>query len=100
MIVCPLCGSGISRIICDCRDIPPRINTLAGVIRRCTNCQFLYKEPIQQSLDALDEIYQYTVEETELMLRQAIDLHLEGLREDGVTIPEPASVVEYLEVPA
>ena len=65
MIACPLCGSGFSRVICDCRDVPPRINTLAGVIRRCTDCQFLYKEPTQQPLDALDEIYQYTVEETE-----------------------------------
>ncbi len=41
-----------------------------------------------------------TVEETESLLREAIDLHLEDLREDGLPIPEPASVVEYLEVPA
>jgi predicted RNase H-like HicB family nuclease len=41
-----------------------------------------------------------TVEETESLLREAIDLHLEGLREDGLTIPEPASVVEYLDVSA
>jgi len=40
-----------------------------------------------------------TVAETESMLREAIDLHLEGLREDGLQIPEPASVVEYLNVP-
>lgn len=39
-----------------------------------------------------------TVEETESLLREAIDLHLEGLRKDGLPIPEPASVVEYLEV--
>ena len=39
-----------------------------------------------------------TVAETESMLREAIDLHLEGLREDGLQIPEPASVVEYLNV--
>jgi predicted RNase H-like HicB family nuclease len=41
-----------------------------------------------------------TVAETESLLREAIDLHLEGLREDGLPIPEPASVVEYLDVPA
>lgn len=41
-----------------------------------------------------------TVEETESLLREAINLHLEGLREDGLSIPEPASVVEYLDVPA
>jgi predicted RNase H-like HicB family nuclease len=40
-----------------------------------------------------------TVEETEVLLREAIELHLEGMREDGLSIPEPASVVEYLEVP-
>jgi len=39
-----------------------------------------------------------TVAETETLLREAIDLHLQGLREDGLAIPEPASVVEYLEV--
>ena len=41
-----------------------------------------------------------TVAETERLLREAIDLHLNGLREDGLPIPEPASVVEYLDVPA
>lgn len=39
-----------------------------------------------------------TVEETERLLREAITLHLEGMREDGVAIPEPSSVVEYVEV--
>jgi len=41
-----------------------------------------------------------TIEEAESILRQAIEMHLEGMREDGLPIPEPASVVEYLEVPA
>jgi predicted RNase H-like HicB family nuclease len=40
-----------------------------------------------------------TIEETESLLREAIDLHLEGMREDGVPIPEPSSVVDYLDVP-
>ncbi len=65
MIVCPLCGSDSSRVIYDCRDVPPRINTLAGMIHQCTDCQFLYKESTQQSLNALEEIYQYTIKETE-----------------------------------
>ena len=39
-----------------------------------------------------------TVEETESLMREAIELHLEGMREDGTPIPEPTSVVEYLEV--
>ena len=41
-----------------------------------------------------------TVEETESLLREAIALHLEGLQEDGLPIPEPSSVVEYLELEA
>ena len=39
-----------------------------------------------------------TVEETECLLREAIALHLEGMREDGIPIPEPSSVVDYLEM--
>ncbi len=39
-----------------------------------------------------------TVEETEALLREAIGLHLKGLREDGIAVPEPTSVVEYLEL--
>lgn len=41
-----------------------------------------------------------TVEETETLLREAIALHLEGLRQDGIPVPEPSSVVEYLELGA
>lgn len=37
------------------------------------------------------------VEETEQQIREAIELHLRGMREDGLTIPEPSSRVEYLE---
>ena len=41
-----------------------------------------------------------TVEETERLLREAIALHLEGMREDGLSIPEPSSVVDYVELEA
>jgi predicted RNase H-like HicB family nuclease len=41
-----------------------------------------------------------TVKETESLLRDAIALHLDGMREDGVPIPDPSSVVEYLEFEA
>jgi predicted RNase H-like HicB family nuclease len=41
-----------------------------------------------------------TVEETGRLLREAIELHLEGMREDGLPVPEPSSVVEYVEIPA
>jgi predicted RNase H-like HicB family nuclease len=39
-----------------------------------------------------------TVNEVESLLREAIEVHLAGMREDGVEIPEPSSVVDYLEV--
>lgn len=39
-----------------------------------------------------------TVEETERLLHEAIALHLAGMREDGIPIPDPSSVVDYLEM--
>ena len=41
-----------------------------------------------------------TMEETEQLIREAIELHLTGLREDGLPIPQPSSQVEYVEVTA
>jgi predicted RNase H-like HicB family nuclease len=41
-----------------------------------------------------------TVEETETALREAIEFHIQGLREDGDPIPPPSSRVEYIEVAA
>lgn len=41
-----------------------------------------------------------TIEETENGIREAIAFHIEGLREDGLAIPQPASIVEYLEIAA
>jgi predicted RNase H-like HicB family nuclease len=41
-----------------------------------------------------------TVEEVEEQIREAIAFHLEGLREDGVIIPHPASCVEYIDIAA
>jgi predicted RNase H-like HicB family nuclease len=38
-----------------------------------------------------------TVKETEARLREAIELHLEGMKEDGLAIPEPSSIVGYVE---
>jgi predicted RNase H-like HicB family nuclease len=39
-----------------------------------------------------------TVEEAEALLREAMELHIAGLREDGLPVPAPSSVVDYLEV--
>ena len=40
-----------------------------------------------------------TQEETEAQLLEAIEFHLQGLRDDGEPIPEPSSKVEYVELP-
>ena len=39
-----------------------------------------------------------TQAEVETLLREAIQLHLSGMREDQQAIPEPSSRVDYLEV--
>jgi predicted RNase H-like HicB family nuclease len=41
-----------------------------------------------------------TVEETERAIREAIAFHVEGLRADGLEIPEPSSRVEYIDIAA
>lgn len=38
-----------------------------------------------------------TVAEVEREIRDAIRFHIEGLEEDGLPVPEPRSVVEYVE---
>lgn len=38
-----------------------------------------------------------TVKETELNIREAIRFHVEGLREDGVPVPPPTAICEYVE---
>jgi predicted RNase H-like HicB family nuclease len=39
-----------------------------------------------------------TIEETEQQIREAVDLHLRGMREDGLPIPEPSSSVDYIDI--
>ncbi len=41
-----------------------------------------------------------TLEETEQRIREAIEFHIRGLREDGLPIPEPRSHVDYVFVAA
>ena len=38
-----------------------------------------------------------TVEEVEREIREAIKFHIEGMHEDGLTVPPPSSIVEYVE---
>jgi predicted RNase H-like HicB family nuclease len=39
-----------------------------------------------------------TVEAAEEDIREAIRFHIDGLREDGLPVPEPTSMAEYTEV--
>lgn len=39
-------------------------------------------------------------DEVESNMREAIELHLQGLREDGEEVPPPHSVASYVEVAA
>lgn len=39
-----------------------------------------------------------TKEEALRLIREAIEFHLEGLREEGAAVPEPSSSSEYVEV--
>lgn len=39
-----------------------------------------------------------TVEETKRNMEGAIEFHLQDLREDGLPVPQPSTVAEYVEV--
>ena len=38
-----------------------------------------------------------TVEEVRQRIREAIELHLAGMREDGLPIPQPTTLADYVE---
>lgn len=38
-----------------------------------------------------------TIEEVRKHMREAIELHLAGMREDGLPIPEPTTLADYVE---
>jgi predicted RNase H-like HicB family nuclease len=39
-----------------------------------------------------------TVSETEKLIKEAIEFHLDGMREDGAPIPDASSLAEYVEI--
>ena len=41
-----------------------------------------------------------TREEVVELIREAIDFHIEGLREDGLPVPAPSSESEFVEITA
>jgi len=36
--------------------------------------------------------------ETQQLIREAVDMHLEGMREDGDSIPQPTTITDYVTV--
>ena len=40
------------------------------------------------------------IQQVETEIREAIEFHIDGLREDGSLIPFPSSQVEYIEIAA
>jgi predicted RNase H-like HicB family nuclease len=39
-----------------------------------------------------------SLEEIKRLMREGIEFHLQGMREDGTPIPEPTTTVDYAEV--
>jgi predicted RNase H-like HicB family nuclease len=39
-----------------------------------------------------------TLEEVQQLIREAVAFHIEGLKEDGIPIPEPTTLCEYVEL--
>lgn len=39
-----------------------------------------------------------TLEELRRLMQEGIEFHLQGMREDGMPIPEPTTLVDYTEV--
>ena len=40
----------------------------------------------------------HTVKQTLLRMREAIEFHVEGLKREGLAIPEPSTKVKYIEI--
>jgi predicted RNase H-like HicB family nuclease len=41
-----------------------------------------------------------TIPELEVEIQEAIEFHIEGLREDGLEVPSPSSQVKYVDIAA
>lgn len=41
-----------------------------------------------------------TKEEVRRLIQEAIELHLDGMRAEGLPIPRPSSSVDYIDVPS
>ena len=41
-----------------------------------------------------------SMDEVKSLIREAIEIHLDGMKEDGLRIPEPSSYTGFVEVPS
>ena len=39
-----------------------------------------------------------TAKVTEQLLREAIEMHIDGMTEDGIAVPKPSSRVDYVDI--
>jgi len=53
---------------------------------------------VTTAIESLDLQYPEVTPEKKKLIAEAVPLHLEGLREDGLPIPDPATECEYVEV--
>jgi len=67
----------------------------AVVIEKGENGYGVYVPDLPGCIAAAD-----TKAEVEKLIHEAIEFHIEGLKEDGEPIPEPASSIEFIEVAA
>jgi len=67
----------------------------AVVIEKGENGYGVYVPDLPGCIAAAD-----TKEEVKKLIHEAIEFHIEGLKEDGELIPEPASSIEFIEVAA
>ncbi|MGI8655552.1 MAG: type II toxin-antitoxin system HicB family antitoxin [Pyrinomonadaceae bacterium] len=67
----------------------------AIVIEKAENNYAAYIPDLPGCVAAAD-----TIEETKQLLREAVEIHIKGMKEDGLPIPEPTVQTDYLEIAA
>jgi predicted RNase H-like HicB family nuclease len=67
----------------------------AIVIEKAENNYAAYIPDLPGCVAAAD-----TIEETKQLLREAVEIHIKGMKEDGLPIPEPTIQTDYLEIAA
>ncbi len=67
----------------------------AGIIEKGEDGYGAYVPDLPGCIAAAD-----TREEVKQLIQEAIEFHIEGLKEDGMPVPEPASSIEFVEVAA